>query len=80
VYSKASSPSRATAVVLGLVTLSAFVTLVRRHAASTVAALLLVVPALTAFASVPVLCRESAQAKTPAALAYSRSGSVGGVP
>jgi drug/metabolite transporter (DMT)-like permease len=91
------------AIVLGLVTLSAFVTLVRRHAASTVAALLLVVPAVTALASVPalgeqlhpaslagmvialfgtgaVLRRESAQAKTPAALAYARSGSVGGVP
>jgi drug/metabolite transporter (DMT)-like permease len=91
------------AIVLGLVTLSAFVTLVRRHAASTVAALLLVVPAVTALASVlalgeqlhpvslagmvvallgtgAVLRRESAQAKTPAALAYARSGSVGGVP
>jgi drug/metabolite transporter (DMT)-like permease len=82
---------------LGLVTLSVFVTLVRRHAASAVAALLLVVPAVTAIASAPalgerlhpaslagmvvaalgtgaVLRREGAQAKTPAALAYSRSG------
>ncbi len=88
---------------LGLVTLSAFVTLVRRHAASAVAALLLVVPAVTAIASAlalgqrlhpaslagmvvamlgtaVVLRREGGQAKTPAALAYSRSGSVGGVP
>jgi drug/metabolite transporter (DMT)-like permease len=88
---------------LGLITLSAFVTLVRRHAASAVAALLLVVPAVTALASAPalgerlhpaslagmvvallgtgaVLRREGGQAKTPAALAYSRSGSVGGVP
>jgi drug/metabolite transporter (DMT)-like permease len=88
---------------LGLFTLSVFVTLVRRHAASAVAALLLVVPAVTAIASAPalgeqlhpaslagmvvailgtgaVLRREGGQAKTPAALAYSRSGSVGGVP
>jgi drug/metabolite transporter (DMT)-like permease len=88
---------------MGALTLMVWVHVVRRRAASSVAALLLVVPGLTALASAPalgqalhpaslagmlvamvgtgaVLRREAAQPPTPAARAYSRSVSVGGVP
>lgn len=88
---------------MGVLSLIVFVHVLRHRAASSVAALLLVVPAVTAIASAPalgqalhpaslagmvvamigtgaVLRRERAQPPTPAACAYSRSASVGGVP
>jgi drug/metabolite transporter (DMT)-like permease len=88
---------------MGGLSLIVLVHVLRHRAASSVAALLLVVPAVTALASAPalgqalhpaslagmviamagtgaVLRRERAQPATPAACAYSRSASVGGVP